>query len=127
MKTQINVTTPFTFTYPDRTTERFEVGPRSIDEQHADHFFVKAHCGELSDQGAGVNAQLAEATRLIEELTMRLNAVGEELTNANAELDKQDDELEALRAANADLTNANAELAAKLAEAAEAPAKAKKA
>jgi len=102
---KIYVAKAFTLTHDDGTRTSFDVGNHKVDQEIADHWFVKHHLGEApAQEGADTSEQakqrLAELERLaiqldderkrLEELSVALDARADELDKREAELDKRE-------------------------------------
>lgn len=112
MKTQINVLKGFTFTFPNGEKETFAPGLREIDDQFAEHFFVKAHCGETSTDGDAdlrhqldlAGAALSQERTRASDLFTELQSVGDELAVERLRANDLTAQLAAERVRTNDLT-----------------------
>ena len=120
---KIHVHTPFTLTKDDGDKKSFAVGNHEVDDDIADHWYVKVHSGEpaqaaAQDSEADVAADLAEQRASLESAANFLNGRAEQLSLVQARLEAREADLKAREDA---LAASEAEFAAKVAAAA-APA-----
>ncbi|WP_312974042.1 hypothetical protein [Atlantibacter sp.] len=99
-KKTIRVHTPFTFSFEDGVSQRFEMGEHTVDDKIADHWFVAAHSDVTGK--AKTSADVKEFQVQIDSLTAQLE-----------ERDKANGELQALLAEKTEtITDLTAQLAA---------------
>jgi len=114
---RIHVHTPFTLTKDDGAAQSFLPGSHEVDDDVADHWYVKAHSGEPVQAAAQVSeadvaAELAEERASLDSAAKFLEGRAEQLSKVQADLDVREADLKAREDA---LTAREAEFAAKAA------------
>lgn len=92
---KIYVTKAFNFNLPDKKQEHFSTGFHEVDDEIADHWFVKGHCSpdgqapadekaDLLSVIAALRIQVAERDAQIAELTAKVAADGKQSKSADS-------------------------------------------
>ena len=119
---KIHVHTPFTLTKDDGAAQSFLPGSHEVDDDIADHWYVRAHSGEQVQAAAQVSeadvaAELAEERASLDRAAKFLEGRAEQLSQVQSDLDARARELDALDksfdAAEADLKAREEALAAR--------------